>query len=173
MAKASNPLIVNVGFIVSEDNGFVRDFEFDFAELNLAHDLHLFKVSGNAQFTRTQQGLLADVQFAGMVAGECSRCLDGTEIAVATRFAELYAFDQRSITESELLLPADRMIDLQPLVREYLLLDMPLTSLCKPDCLGLCKTCGQNLNDDNHTHDDEKIDPRFSALKDLLEDNDA
>ncbi|MEK6255738.1 MAG: DUF177 domain-containing protein [Chloroflexota bacterium] len=172
MAKTTNPLIINVGFIVTEDNGYARNFEFDFPELELAHDLHLLKVSGNAQFTRTPQGLLADVQFAGIVNGECSRCLDATEIQLATRFNELFAFDERSTTESELLVPDDRMIDLEPLVREYLLLDMPITSLCKSDCLGLCGTCGKNLNRDKHVHEEDDIDPRLAALKDLLEDKD-
>lgn len=172
MAKITNPLTINVGFIVTEHNGYTRDFEFDFPELELAHDLHLLNISGKAQFTRTPQGLLADVQFAGIVNGECSRCLDATEISLATRFSELFAFDERSTTESQLLVPDDRMIDLKPLIRDYIILDMPISSLCKPDCLGLCGTCGKNLNSENHIHEEEDFDPRLAALKDLLEDKD-
>ena len=172
MAQESRPLNINVGFIVHEDAGYTRVIEFDFPELRLSADLELVDASGNVRFTRTQQGLLADVQFAGTVHGECARCLDDADIQVATKFNELYAFDSRSITESELLVPDDRIIDLGPLVREYLLLDMPINPLCKPDCLGLCADCGKNLNDSPHTHDEAHIDPRLSALQDLLEEDD-
>jgi uncharacterized protein len=169
MAKETRPLRINVGFIVHEGVGYSHEFEFDFPELQLAPDLHITNVSGMARFTRTSQGLLADVQFAGVVHGECVRCLDEVDVSLATKFNELYAFDGHSETESDLIIPEDRDIDLGPLVREYILLDMPINPLCKPDCLGICLNCGKNLNKSPHTHDDEKIDPRFSILKDLLD----
>ncbi|MCH7481045.1 MAG: DUF177 domain-containing protein [Chloroflexi bacterium] len=80
--------------------------------------------------------------------------------------------DSRSITESELLVPDNHIIELGPLVREYLVLDMPINPLCKPDCLGLCADCGKNLNDSPHVHDEASVDPRFSALQDLLKEDD-
>ena len=172
MAQDSSPLNINVGFIVHEYAGFSHEVEFDFPEFKFSPDLKLVNGSGNARFTRTQQGLLVEVQFAGTVHGECARCLDDADILVATKFNELYAFDSRSITESELLVPDNHIIELGPLVREYLVLDMPINPLCKQDCLGLCADCGKNLNDSPHTHDEASVDPRFSALQDLLEEDD-
>ena len=49
--------------------------------------------------------------------------------------------------ESGLILPEDGHIDLEPLIREYLTLEIPIQPLCKPDCKGLCVECGENLNE--------------------------
>ena len=60
-------------------------------------------------------------------------------------------------------------IDLAPLVRELAMLDMPMQPLCRPDCHGLCMTCGQNLNEKDCDCETEEIDPRLVALRDLLD----
>ena len=55
-------------------------------------------------------------------------------------------------------------LDLEPLLRDTVVLDLPFTPLCRPDCAGLCPDCGANLNaDPDHLHDD-RIDPRWAAL---------
>jgi uncharacterized protein len=79
----------------------------------------------------------------------------------------LYAFTPRSATDSDLIVPEDGHIDLAPLVREYMLLDIPMKPLCRPDCKGLCPVCGQNLNDSTCQHQVDEIDPRLSVLKEL------
>jgi uncharacterized protein len=65
-------------------------------------------------------------------------------------------------------LPEDGHINLAPLVREYILLEIPINPLCRPDCLGLCPECGEILTDEPHYHEDDTIDPRLAQLKDLL-----
>lgn len=172
MTDELHPLRINIGFLLHKDNSFVHVFDFEFAKLHIAPDIDLVDVIGAAKFTRTQQGLLCEMTFAGHQLAECSRCLDETDVVLKTEFVELYAFDNRSITDSGLVVPENGMIELSPLLREYLLLEVPLNSLCRPDCLGLCPTCGKNLNNSPHTHKEEKIDPRFAALKDLLEEDD-
>jgi len=66
-------------------------------------------------------------------------------------------------------LPEDGHIDLSPLVREYMLLDIPIKPLCSTDCKGLCPVCGENLNETQCGHTTESIDPRLAVLKSLLE----
>lgn len=63
-----------------------------------------------------------------------------------TDFTDLYAFNNRSTTESDLILPDDANIDLEPLVREYFLIEMPISPVCMSDCKGLCTECGADLN---------------------------
>jgi uncharacterized protein len=60
-------------------------------------------------------------------------------------------------------------IDLRPLVREYMLLSVPISPLCRPACLGLCPVCGENLNEISCTHEDDAVDPRLAKLKNLLD----
>jgi uncharacterized protein len=169
MAKRNNPLRINVGFLVKADAGYSRTVEFDVDEMVLAEDFTVNALKGSATFGRTPQGLVAQVALSGRTQAECARCLDPFELAIATDFTELYAFDERSMTESQLLVPANHQIDLAPLAREYLMLDMPITPLCRPNCLGLCTVCGVNRNNEDCGHEQHPGDARFSILKDLLD----
>jgi uncharacterized protein len=54
------------------------------------------------------------------------------------------------------------------LFREYILLEIPISPLCRPDCKGLCPICGNNLNEDTCHHEEEAGDPRLASLKALL-----
>lgn len=168
MTTRVNPLRINVGFLVKAEVGYTRTIEFDEAEMVLPPDLTVYDLRGAATFGRTPQGLVAEVALSGRTTVECVRCLEEFDQAIATQFTDLYAFDERSVTESQLLVPADHHIDLAPLGREYLLLDLPFTPLCQPDCQGLCPVCGNNRNHQACEHADP-IDPRLMALKDLLD----
>jgi uncharacterized protein len=169
MAKPNNPLRINVGFLVKAEAGYSRTIEFDVDEMVLGEDFSVSDLRGSAHFGRTPQGLVVQVVLSGRTQSECARCLDPFELAIATDFTELYAFDERSMTDSQLLVPANHQIDLAPLAREYLMLDMPITPICKPDCKGLCTVCGVNRNHEDCGHKQHPGDPRLSILKDLLD----
>jgi len=161
------PLRLNVGFLVSATVGYNRDFEFYIPKLTDEDDVMLTEVEGHAKISRTPQGLLVEGEFTGSIQLECVRCLSEYIQPLHWEFTELYAFTRDNITESGLLVPEDAHIDLQPLVRDFALLEIPIKPLCKLDCKGLCPECGQNLNEKDCGHRPE-IDSPFSALKDLL-----
>jgi uncharacterized protein len=102
---------------------------------------------------------------------ECARCLAELEQVLNIDFTELYAFSARSISESGLILPEDGHLNLAPLVREYMLLEIPINPLCRLDCQGLCPECGEMLTDGPHHHEVDSIDPRLAQLKALLDNN--
>jgi uncharacterized protein len=169
--KVSNPrkpLRLNVGFIINAQIGFSRDFDFDLPLLKAGEDLTLADFRGLVKITRTPQGLLVQGNFSGNAKQECVRCLSEYDHPLTWEFLELYAFDRKSVTESGLIVPEDAHIDLQPLVREFALLEFPIKPLCKPDCKGLCVTCGENLNERDCGHRPENDSP-FAALKQLLD----
>lgn len=159
MNQPRYPLRINVGFLLNTPVGTYRDIHFEQDEIVLKPDLNLSTFLGVARVGRTPQGILVHGEFQGNAPVECVRCLTDFRQPLHAQFDELYAFDKRSITESGLILPEDANIDLEPLVREYLLIEMPISPLCKPDCRGLCPICGQNLNEVNgeHHHLDEEI----------------
>jgi uncharacterized protein len=152
------PLRINVGFLVKAQIGTVRDIHFENSGIVLKPDLNLKDFSGIARVSRTPQGILVQGTFQGDAPAECVRCLTDFDQPLKAKFDELYAFDKRSTTESGLILPDDANIDLEPLVREYLLIEMPISPVCKSDCQGLCSICGENLNEDNgeHGHPEEE-----------------
>jgi len=173
MTKRDNPLRINVGFLVKANAGYSRTIEFDVGQMVLSNDLTVNDLRGAARFGRTPQGLVVEVALSGRTNAECARCLDQFELPVATEFTELYAFDERSMTDSQLLVPANHQIDLAPLAREYLLLDEPITPLCRPDCKGLCPVCGANWNREQCAHQHQPpADLRVTSPKDLIDPKD-
>lgn len=101
--------------------------------------------------------------------GECARCLDPIASTFEADFQELFVYpDTRSggnADDDELRLEDD-LIDLEPVLRDAVLLALPLSPLCRDDCPGLCAECGARLADDpDHHHD--VADPRWAALQDL------
>jgi uncharacterized protein len=169
MNQSRNALRLNVGFLINQSVGNSREFPFEFPALRLEPDLDLQNLSGSARITRTPQGLLVQVKMLATLLAECSRCLIEIEQPLGIEFTELYAFTPRTVSESGLILPEDGNIDLTPLVREYMLLEIPISVLCTQDCLGLCPECGERLTDNPHDHREESIDPRLVGLKKLLD----
>ncbi len=109
------------------------------------------------------------VKMSARTSSECVRCLDPFELPLEIDFTDLYAFSPNSVSESGLILPENSIIDLGPIVREEMLLAIPINPICKPDCKGLCPHCGENQNQVTCNHLEEDIDPRLNALKALLE----
>ncbi len=162
-------LRLNVGFIIHETIGYFRDFIIDFPELHLQPDVDLRDFKGTIRVTRTAQGLLMQARLNALTRAECVRCLTPLWQLLETDFTELFAFSPNSVTESGLYVPETGKLDLAPLVRDEMLVAVPITSLCKPDCKGLCPVCGENLNDRDHKHAEEPENPRLSSLKSLLD----
>ncbi|MCE9646217.1 MAG: DUF177 domain-containing protein [Chloroflexi bacterium] len=167
MPNPKKPFRINVGFIAHEEIGRSHDFPFEMDKI-LLDDLELRSFEGLVNISRTPQGLFLQADFSGATTLECVRCLTDYEHELEWSFTELYAFDSRSETESGLILPEDGHIELSTLIREYALLEVPISPICRPDCQGLCTECGQNLNEKDCGHTPEQNDSPFAKLKDLL-----
>jgi uncharacterized protein len=164
-----NAFRLNIGFIVNQTIGYLRDFEIAFPELHVPPDLDLSDLAGVVRITRTPQGLLTQVKMSAVVQCECARCLTDFAQPLKIDFTELYAFSAHTASESGLILPEDGIIDLTPLVRDYMLLAIPISPLCRPDCPGLCPICGERLDGNAHAHGEHGPDPRLAKLKELLD----
>jgi uncharacterized protein len=151
------PLRINVGFLINTPISTSREIVFDLQAINLGSDLNLQSLTGKVDLTRTSNGILVQAGFSTNIPAECVRCLDEFDLPLKTDFTELYAFHPNSITDSGLIVPDDANIDLLPLVREYLLLEVPIKMVCRSDCKGLCTVCGENLNHQTCEHQTEQI----------------
>lgn len=149
-------LRLNVGFIIAETVGYSREFPIEVPAIHLPPDLTLTDLNGTVRVTRLAQGLLVQADLSATVPAECVRCLIDFQQPLQVNFTELYAFTPDSMTESGLLLPETGKIDLAPIVRDEMLIAMPIGPVHDPDCKGLCPICGENLNDfPNHRHEEE------------------
>ena len=168
MTNPRRPFRLNVGFIVHQEVGYKHEFPFEFEQIQISDDLDLRHFEGVATIGRTPQGLIVQADFYAETTLECVRCLTEFERGLNWNITELYAFNKKSVTESGLIMPDDAHIDLQPLIREYALLEIPINPICRPGCKGLCSVCGEDLNQNDCGHKDIAEDSPFSALKDLL-----
>jgi len=155
-------LRLNVGFMIHQPIGTSRDFHFNSDHILLHPDLELDDLTGVVRIGRTPQGLLVQGKFQANVDEECVRCLTNIEQPLEAEFDELYAFNRRSTTESGLILPEDGKIDLEPILREYLVIEIPISPLCKTDCKGLCSFCGADLNQEECEHQVRDTDQSYT-----------
>ena len=152
MTQIRTPLRLNVGFLSTQPIGTYRDFSFDVPEIELSPDLFLSHFKGTTHISRTPQGLLVEAEFSGRLIQECVRCLEEYQQDVTANFTELFAFRYRRNPESDLFVPDDGYINLAPLARDYLMLELPIKPICRLDCKGLCVVCGANLNEEVCEH---------------------
>jgi uncharacterized protein len=118
------------------------------------------------------EGVLATGRVSGSLVGECVRCLDPVEVEVDADFQELFYYDLEDLSPEELeeaVSVVEELLDVEPLVRDAVMLDLPLQPLCEPDCPGLCPECGVALAE-NPGHSHESVDPRWAALSALSTD---
>jgi uncharacterized protein len=162
------PFRLNVGFIVHQEVGYKHEFSFDYEQIQISDDLDLRHFEGVVSIGRTPQGLIVQGDFSAETTLECVRCLNELDRSLNWKLTELYAFNKKSVSESDLILPEDAHIDLQPLIREYALLEVPINPICQPNCKGLCAVCGEDLNQTDCGHKDSTEESPFSVLKDLL-----
>ena len=110
------------------------------------------------------EGVLVTGTATARAAGECVRCLDPLERELHASFQELYVYpDSGGADDEETLRLEGDLIDLEPVVRDAVVLALPLAPVCRDGCRGLCPECGMRLNaDPEHRH--EAVDPRWAAL---------
>jgi uncharacterized protein len=114
------------------------------------------------------EGVLVTGTLTAPLSGQCGRCLEPVTDELSVDVCELFAYPNSvtdETTEQDEVHRVDgEVLDVEPVVRDAVVLALPWTPLCRPDCAGLCPDCGQRLDDlpDGHTH--EMIDPRWAAL---------
>ena len=115
------------------------------------------------------EGVLASGTVAAPLAGQCTRCLDPVVDRLQVELTELFAYPDTATDEStdpdEVSRVVDDLVDLEPAVRDAVLLALPQAPLCRDDCPGLCPECGEKRAELDTDHRHETIDPRWAALK--------
>jgi uncharacterized protein len=118
--------------------------------------------------SRPSNGYAFRLRFPVHIEGPCMRCLDDAAVEAEIDAREV---DQSDTDDEELRSPyvVDDQLDLGRWAHDAAILALPARILCRPDCAGLCPTCGESLNDadpEDHKHDTGG-DPRWSKLKEL------
>ena len=117
------------------------------------------------------EGVLVTGQAHTRLHGECVRCLEEIDDELVADFQELFVYPDdhagAGTEDDDTRRTHGDLVDLEPLVRDAVVLALPFQPLCREDCPGLCVECGARLADDpDHGHG-EPTDPRWSALAGL------
>jgi len=115
-------------------------------------------------------GILVSGEVEAVAVGECVRCLIDVSIPVEVEFQEVFAY---SVDEAFDYTVRDDSLDLEPLVRDAVVLSLPFQPVCQEDCLGLCPECGVRLLDNPGHEHEAPVDPRWAALVGLDQLSDA
>jgi uncharacterized protein len=107
-------------------------------------------------------GILVTAEVDTAAEGECIRCLDPISQRVQVDIAEVFAY---SFDEAFDYTVVEDHVDLEPLVRDAVVLALPFQPVCRPDCPGLDPETGEKLADHPDRKPAERIDPRWSALE--------
>ncbi|WP_245866587.1 YceD family protein [Diaminobutyricimonas aerilata] len=110
------------------------------------------------------EGVLASGDVETTASGQCVRCLDDLTLPVEVEFQELFAY---SVDEAFDYTVQDDHVDLEPVVRDAVVLSLPFQPVCRPDCPGLDPETGERLADHPEWKPREVIDPRWAALESL------
>ncbi len=114
------------------------------------------------------EGVLVSGEVDVPVAGSCARCLEPIEDTLELDVQELFAYagstTEATSEEDEVRRVEGEHIDLEPMVRDLVVLSLPLAPTCTEDCAGLCVDCGQRLDDLPADHTHEQLDPRWAGL---------
>jgi uncharacterized protein len=171
-------MYINVAQLLKSPVGTTREYDFDPGEIvRLDDELDAVIQDGALRLDHVNGGILARGHVTARCTLSCSRCLEPVEYTTQIDFAEQYAPSIDMATGRPLPPPDDdltfvisqnHILDTSEAVRQYLLAALPIQPLCRPDCAGLCPTCGINHNVASCACTQEEANRPFAALADLL-----
>jgi len=142
-----------------------------------------FHASGRAELIRENRGarqVVEDIRLVGSFSTQvqihCARCLDPVKREISESFDLIYrpqgvdaAGDEASINraETEIGYYQGEGLLLEDVLKEQMLLALPVKQVCSAECKGLCPQCGRNLNIENCDCVTTMPDPRWAALEDI------
>jgi uncharacterized protein len=170
-------MLYNVAQLLRDSVGASREYlvsdKVDYA----AEGWGTVHAEGVVTFIRTPRGILVRARLNVETPGQCGRCLEWYQQPVTAEIEEEFFPLIDATTGHPLAVPwaeepytidENHHLDLTEPLRQGILLALPIQTLCRPDCAGLCPRCGHNLNQGPCNCPAEMEDPRWEALRGLL-----
>lgn len=172
-------MLFNVAQQLREPIGAVREYPVHEPSLPMGDAPHRTPVDGSVRMVRTARGLLVRATLQITLHERCARCLIDFDRTTALTVEEEFFSTVDIESGTPLPLPEDASpeafridphhhLDLTEAVRQYRVMAESLAPRCRPDCRGLCLTCGQNLNLGPCSCPPEAPDPRWRTLAQLV-----
>jgi uncharacterized protein len=183
--REQSPFVVKLRDIPSEGWRQAVDLTDEWAKKALSEEPLEWKateVRAQVSLHKVDRDVIAHGHIAAQLETACARCANPTSLRVAAPFDATFvpathsddATPEREMQpgEAELIAYVDEQVDLEPSLREQLILALPYAPLCRESCKGLCGRCGKELNEGPCSCPAEVIEPevkpdRWAALRDI------
>lgn len=123
------------------------------------------------------EGVLVSGTVVAEITGECARCLDPMTDRIEVALTELFAYPESTTDDTtepdEVSRIVTDLIDLEPVLRDAVILALPQVPLCREDCPGLCPECGGRRAELGPGHGHDTMDSRWAVLKQRFAGTDA
>ncbi len=173
----------NVAQLLKEPTGGTRKYTISEQVEDLDPELVIQEpISGQIKFTKIPHGILVTGQLDTVLEVSCNRCLEPFDLPLSFELEEEFHPTTDLVTGAHLpvadeadeatLIDEKHIIDLSEVTRQALLLALPTIPACREGCKGICPQCGQNWNEGPCDCPTEVIDPRWNALRALLDSSD-
>ncbi len=167
----------NVATLAQEPIGHARRYHLERERVSVPDVDFEQEITGQVRLIRSERGILVSASLdLRPVALECARCLGTFETPMHIEFDEEYVIARDATTGERIQPDGDDFLvdgawhlDLSEAVRQYEESALPIQALCRPECRGLCPSCGQNLNEATCGCDTAAGSDRWSALASLAE----
>lgn len=162
-----NPFVVLVSDLVGHpgqrrDVTITGDFDIDMPQARTTEQPGILE----ARIDATTDGVVVTGTARAEVVLVCNRCLAEVPAEQTAQFTQVYGFVESDDIEP---ISTSGEIDLGAVTRDEFSLSLPLVPVCRPDCLGLCPTCGTDLNRAPCSGHADEPDSPFAALRDLIQ----
>ncbi len=156
-------------FLSSDDVSFIINENFTIDDEELLEETRLDKnVLLTGEIFKTDDNVTFSGKIEYTLADECARCLKEFDKKIETKFqADLVQKEDLESDEIQMVV-TDGTVRMDEIIKQLIYLSLPMKSLCKKDCKGICPNCGVNLNNEICQCESSLTDPRFDKLRDLL-----
>ncbi len=157
---------------ISEGASLAVNFELDLSELVFSGVTPLKEPVPVVGSVFNRAGIVTvDVSCRALYDAPCDRCGKDAVQPCTVEINRVLVTELSDETDDEIIEIPDMQLDIADLCTTEIVLALPMKHLCKPDCKGICPTCGKDLNDSACDCKQSTTDPRLEALAQLLENN--
>ncbi len=170
----SDCMHINIAELFSQTVKDVEvDHSFEYTEIAFGADLYMIKEPIRIHMDLSKldnEDYLAKGSITTTLTIPCDRCMDDVIKKVEADFVKEFRTNPHDEDEESHEYLRGSVLDLEKLVLDEVYMNVPMKVLCSEDCLGICKSCGKNLNHTACDCEDDNVDPRLAGLKDLFND---
>lgn len=146
------------------ESGQVQDLKSGLGRVDVADSVQV-----DLTLTSTEGAIAVTGRVQGRLQLSCSRCLVEFGQDFALGLKEMFYLEPAAAEGNDGYdVGEDQTVNLEPMLRDAIVLNIPIKPVHSPECKGLCTICGADLNISDHSHDEEPVDVRWTVLQDLV-----